>query len=269
MIEQLGRDSQLLIDLARSSLRQRGLLKRGPIRFWHYKTREGFEFKLRHNVSDSAIFIETWWLNTYLRGLKEIKEGAVVIDVGAHIGFFSVLMTSKAKDIKVLAFEPNPDNFTFLKENIKINHLENKVFPFKAALADKGGRKIKFNVHPDNLGMHSSVFSYRELRKEKGELAFEAKTTSLEEIFRKNKLTKCDLLKMDCEGCEYPVLFSTPEGVLRKIGSLTLEYHPGGDIQAVKRRLENAGFSTRFDQPVPLVGRLIHAPLLKAWRRSQ
>lgn len=268
MIEQLGRDSQLLIDLARSSLRQRGLLKRGPIRFWHYKTREGFEFKLRRDVCDSAIFIETWWLNAYLKGLDNIREGAVVIDVGAHIGFFSVLMTSKAKDIKVLAFEPNPDNFTFLKENIKINHLENKIFPTRVALADKGGKRIRFYTHPDNLGMHSAVFSYKKLWEGGEAPSFEAGTISLEEIFQKNRLSQCDFLKMDCEGCEYPVLLSTPEGVLRKIRSLTLEYHPGGDIQAVKRRLENAGFSTRFDQPVPLVGRLIHAPLLKAWRRS-
>lgn len=264
------RDLQLLVDLARSFLRQQGLLKRKPILFWHYKTRQGIEFKLRRDVWDSAVVIETWWLNEYLRNLKKIQEGATVIDVGAHIGSFSIFIASNLKDVKVLAFEPGPDNFILLKENIKINHLENKVLPFKFALAKKGGEKIKFNVHPDNLGMCSSVLSYKNLRKEKKDIFFEAKTISLKQVFEKNQLSKCDLLKMDCEGCEYPVLLSTPEDVLKKIRNLTLEYHRGGDIQKVKQYLEHTGFKTKFDRAIPnrAIGWMVNAPLLNAWREK-
>lgn len=67
---QFKEDSQLFIDLIRSFLRWKGLMRRGPIKFWHYKTREGVKFILRRNVWDSGAIMETWWLNEYLRHPK-------------------------------------------------------------------------------------------------------------------------------------------------------------------------------------------------------
>lgn len=157
-----------------------------------------------------------------------------------------------------------------MKENIKINHLENKIFPFRAALADKGGDKIRLFLNPDNLGMHSMALLGKNLWKEKEKAFFEAETISLGEVFEKNKISKCDFLKIDCEGCEYPLLLSTPENVLKKIGNLTLEYHSGGDIQEIKQCLERAGFKTRFDRAIPnrMVGWMVNAPLLNARRKD-
>ncbi|PIS12437.1 hypothetical protein COT70_00905 [candidate division WWE3 bacterium CG09_land_8_20_14_0_10_47_33] len=269
MLQQLSCDLQLLGDIVRSSLRQRGWLKRGQARFWYYRTREGIALKLRRDVCDSLIFAEVWWLNAYLKGLKGLKDGAVVLDAGAHIGLFSIFVASKFVGVRVFAFEPEPSNFALLKENIKNNYLQDKIFPFKVALAAESRGRVKFFAHPDNLGMHTLAMSGKGSSKTVKEASsFEADTVTLEEIFKKNKLPRCDLLKMDCEGCEYPVLLSTPESVLKKIGCLTLEYHPGGDIQEVGHRLERVGFKTRFDQVVQnwMGGWMVHAPLLKAWR---
>lgn len=271
MLSQFKRDSRLFIDLTRSFLREKGLLKRRPIRFRYHRTKEGVGLKLRDDVWDSAIIIETWWLNEYLRNLENIKEGATVIDIGAHIGSFSIFVASQFKNIRVLAFEPEPDNFALLKENISINHLEDRVFPFRLALDQRGGERTRLYYHPDNLGMHSLVLSHKNLPQDKRKTFFEVKTISLKEIFEENQILKCDLLKMDCEGCEYSVLLSTPGSTLRKIRNLTLEYHPGGDIRKIKQYLEGVGFKTRLGRAIPnhLIGWMINAPLLKAWRKDK
>lgn len=49
-------------------------------------------------------------------------------------------------------------------------------------------------------------------------------TITLEKIFE--NIEKCDLLKIDIEGCEYEVLLSTPDSVFKKIKSIYLELHP-------------------------------------------
>lgn len=271
MLSQFKKDTQLFIDLTRSFLREKGLLKRRPIRFRYHRTKEGVELKLRHDVWDSAIIIETWWLNEYLRNLENIKEGATVIDIGAHLGSFSIFVASKIQNIKVLAFEPDPDNFALLKENISINHLEDKVFPFRLALAKQGRRKVRLYTHPDNLGMHSSTLSSKNLPEDKRKSFIEVKAISLKEIFEENQVSQCGLLKMDCEGCEYSVFLSTPGSTLRKIRNLTLEYHPGGDIQRIEQRLKQIGFKTKFGRAIPnhLIGWIINAPLLKAQREDK
>lgn len=51
------------------------------------------------------------------------------------------------------------------------------------------------------------------------------KVTSLDEVFKENKLNKCDLLKVDCEGCEYQIFESTSESTLKKILNIVMEYH--------------------------------------------
>ncbi len=268
MLGQLKRDTQLFLDLIFSSLRDKHLLKRRPVKFWRYQTREGIVFKLRRQVWDSGIIIETWWLNEYLRHLKKINGRAVVIDVGAHIGSFSILAASKFKNIKILAFEPNPDNFNLLKENIRINGLEKKIFPFRLAVNDTGGKQVRFNLHPDNSGMHSLVLSCPGFAGRKN--YFTAETISLAEVFEKNKIKKCDFLKMDCEGSEYLILPSTSVNLLKRIKNLSLEYHPGGDIKKLGKSLQKAGFQIKLERAVtvPLVGRLINIPLLSARRKD-
>ena len=50
--------------------------------------------------------------------------------------------------------------------------------------------------------------------------------TSLEEIFYKNNLSEVHLLKMDCEGAEYPILYSAPPAILKKVKRILAEVHP-------------------------------------------
>ena len=83
------------------------------------------------------------------------------------------------------------------------------------------------------------------INKEKG---FEVETISLEDIFLKNNIQRCDLLKIDVEGAEYAILFSAPDIIFEKIESISMEYHP--DVNKDKRKddlvrlFENKGYQT-------------------------
>jgi len=65
---------------------------------------------------------------------------------------------------------------------------------------------------------------------------------TLHDILQRYDLKVCDCLKMDCEGAEFDILQHAAADDLRRIRMLILEYHPVGDIQHIKARLQGLGF---------------------------
>ncbi len=271
MIKQLKEDTLLLLDHVKNDLIKFGLLKRGETKYRYYKTREGIRFRLRQMSGDATVIMETFWLNEYMRNQEITNNNGVVIDVGAHIGSFSLLASSKANNSKVFAFEPHPDNFKLLKKNIRLNNLEDKIFPSQVALAKKSKKRVKLYLHPHSSGMHSTILRNSKSCNREDDAFIEAKAISLGDVFKKNKISRCNFLKMDCEGSEYEVMLSTPKSILKRIDNIALEYHDGGDIQKIKKHLEQAGFMTRFDNCLNnvLLRHMVNIPLLFAWRQKQ
>src|SRR5688572_25562845 len=75
-------------------------------------------------------------------------------------------------------------------------------------------------------------------------------TTTLADIFRDHGIDRCDLLKLDCEGAEYRILYSAPRDVLDRIDHIILEYHhfsqeEGANPSALRTFLEGRGFVVR------------------------
>jgi len=71
--------------------------------------------------------------------LKCIKPGAVVYDVGGHVGYYSVLSSVLAGPTgEIYVFEPRPMNLSFLKRHVRINQIEN-ITLVEAAVSDKSG----------------------------------------------------------------------------------------------------------------------------------
>lgn len=93
---------------------------------------DGLEFLIKphHEEFETEIF------------KKEIKKGDTVLDLGAHIGYYTLLAAKLVGEKgKVFAFEPEPTNFALLKKNIKINNHQNvipvqKPFLIKTEKAD-------------------------------------------------------------------------------------------------------------------------------------
>jgi len=239
----------LFMDFIRSTLRMYGLWRQTLSTMFEYKTTNGTIFNLRRNTFDSGVIMESWWLKSYTRHLRNVPSDAVIIDIGAHIGAFSLLTATKYTQSHIFAFEPSFENFALLNKNIKTNNLEKRISSFNIAVTDGKKKSITLNLHPSNLGMHSVVFDYN--LGEKGK-RHGVPTTSLDRIFSENKIKKCHLLKLDCEGAEYSILFAAPKKLLEKISNIVMEYDDRGNINELKKFLGCAGFKTICYQTLPI-----------------
>lgn len=85
--------------------------------------------------------------------MEHIKPGDVVFDLGANIGYFTLIFSKAVGDKgKVFAFEPDPVSFALLKKNIEANGCNNCVL-FQKAVSDKNGT-LKLFMEKDNLADH-------------------------------------------------------------------------------------------------------------------
>ncbi len=168
--------------------------------------------KIREKIGDIDIFKEIVIEDEY-RIKNVLKEGEIILDIGANIGLFSLCASNMINNIKVYAFEPFKDNFKILKENIKLNK-SNNIIPQMSALSDSNGKGFLFISH-ENTGAHSI---YDKGNMNKKIIKTETLTSALER-------TKANFLKIDCEGAEYKILLSTSKKIIRKVDGMILEQH--------------------------------------------
>lgn len=86
-------------------------------------------------------------VQNYLKSGVKIKPGDTVFDIGANIGLFTLLLADKFDgQINIYSFEPIPDVYEVLKNNVeRLNSQNIKLFPCR--LSEKPGN-IKFNYYP-------------------------------------------------------------------------------------------------------------------------
>jgi FkbM family methyltransferase len=190
------------------------------------------------NDGDLAIANELFLDRQYRHCEPAIKAAKhSIIDVGGHLGFFSLLAGLLNTKTPIYTYEPHIGNFELLKENLKLNRIKN-VSPKQTAVSDQAG-DIKLQISAEDLN-HSIVHAI--------EPTGETQTvhaTTLEKIFQKNRIVKCDLLKLDCEGSEFKIISNSPKEVFKKIDNIFLEYHDwagAGHSSELKQTLINLGY---------------------------
>jgi len=131
---------------------------------------------------------------------NEIKSGDIVIDVGANIGYYTLIFAKLVgKTGKVIAFEPESKNFELLKKNVTINELTNVVLEQKV-VSDKNERTKLFLANSGIVGHHINPTK-------NNENFIEVDSITLDDYLRENNLThKINFLKIDVEGAEIKVL---------------------------------------------------------------
>lgn len=68
--------------------------------------------------------------------LSNIKEGEVVYDIGANVGLYSIAISKYQPKARVYAFEPNPDAFSRMNANLRLNKVQSNVEPMQTAVSD-------------------------------------------------------------------------------------------------------------------------------------
>lgn len=128
---------------------------------------------------------------------RVLKRGDVVVDIGANVGYYSLLAAKVVEESgRVYAFEPSPRSFSVLVENIALNGYSN-VIPVAKAITDKVGTAKLFvygNPEYDNLSQPNSR------RK-----SVQVETETLDNFFAYKGAT-IDVIKMDIEGGEMNAL---------------------------------------------------------------
>jgi len=195
-------------------------LKKFPDQKITINLRNGLHLRLRTNTNEIGTLNEIWHLGIYDRFLPLLEKDSTVIDIGANIGTFSIKAGNIARNGKVLCFEPFPKNFNTLKENISINNFENNIKAFNLAVAGKRGKSELFFHERDSGG--GSFYHHGNTEELK---SIKISCVTLEDIFNENNLKSCEFLKMDCEGAEEDILLNTPEEILQKIKTITIEWH--------------------------------------------
>ncbi len=198
---------------------------------------QGLSFKVRRGTWDEGIVHEVVDGNSYSALLNEIEPGTICLDVGAHIGSFTVLAASRGA--RVYAFEPRPGNYDLLVENVALNGLSDRVTALqKAAAGVMGTRRMPApNENTGGGGLWGE-----------GEGTIEVDCIDLLDFIKHENLTQCRGLKMDCEGSEWEILAGFSAGDLRRFDVISLEYHNSspGDIPGdLVQRLQSAGFVTQ------------------------
>jgi len=153
---------------------------------------EDGKFICRGNFSD--LWCISPWGEKDIRKYFEKFNGGTFIDIGANIGKYTIMLGKNAN--KVIAIEPEPNNFKILKKNIKKNKLKN-VIALKIACSNKD-EKADFYVDKQNTGYNSLN------RKTKDKITI--KTRKLDNLLKELKIKKIDLIKIDVEGAEKQVL---------------------------------------------------------------
>src|SRR4030065_2680513 len=90
-----------------------------------YRLRNGAVIKVRAGTSDTELLREVLVSKGYHPPGFEIGRDDTVVDIGAHIGSFSILASNLADKGIIHSFEPMPDNFPRLRENVALNNAKN------------------------------------------------------------------------------------------------------------------------------------------------
>jgi FkbM family methyltransferase len=192
-----------------------GLLK-GEVK---YKLRgRNIEFFARTGTEDMAeIAVVASGCEYDLNDVKASLKNPVVVDIGGHIGTFSIPLAKMMKNnCKIFTFEPNKDNFDLLLRNIKLNKIRS-IFPKNIAISDYIGKGFlnTQGLNPDAYFLDSS------------KKIFNCRVSTLPEEMRLGKIKRIDILKMDIEGGEYKV-FSDKKSldfILENVHYFFMEYH--------------------------------------------
>ncbi len=230
------------------------------------------------------IFID----KTYVKHNIQLDDKATVIDIGANIGLFGLFIAENYHDTKVYCFEPSPPTFEVLNLNSQI--YPDNIIPIAKGVASEVGRE-EFTYYPN-----SSVFSgfYPDAKNDQAAIKsiakniieqqfadksiqideyvdelvkdrtqaqhFECELTTVSAIIKQHDLNTIDLLKIDAEGSELPILQGISQQDWNKIQQIVIEVHHHDDdkLEQVLSYLTTNNFSYEIETEQLLNGSGLH-----------
>ncbi len=201
----------------------------------------GFEVAYRASTADEDVIAHSFDNDIFLSAVPEYKPRAdhVVLDVGAHIGTFSILCAPNIAHVH--AIEASKETAALAQINKALNRAYN-MSVHQVALAEHGGNITLHHAH-GNWG-HSTVAR----RSDRNETV---PACTLTAFLDAQGVESCQLLKMNIEGGEFPVILNTDKAVLSRFELMVILYHCDlwnkNSEDDLVTHLDAAGFDCRIE----------------------
>ena len=175
----------------------------------------------------SYITSRNWEEPTTAMFKRVVKEGDIVLDLGANIGYFTLLATRLVGNKgKVYAFEPEPTNYSLLTKNIELNGYDNVIPEQKAVSNVKGMTKLFLSDKDTGAHTLRQHHAEREFATKQLGKFVEVESVVLDEYFE-DREQSINVIKMDIEGAEMAAL-SGMDRILKQNQDLKIfsEFYP-------------------------------------------
>jgi FkbM family methyltransferase len=200
-------------------------------------------YRMKVDWSRFRSFIYGTWEPEVIQAIREVvPEGSFAMDIGAHIGFYTLVLSKLVGSAgKVTSFEPMPETFKILAENVAMNDCRH-VKVINKALLERPGRVM---AHPpDSQPLPGGVSLVADF----GTQAVSVEATTLDEFMRAEK-GRVDFIKMDVEGAENLVLEGGRHTIEAQHPAMLIEVHHfngAAEASPVPGQLVAWGYQTRW-----------------------
>ncbi len=211
---------------------------------------EGFHLNLDMQTE------KDYWLGTYEVNLqnaikKYCQTGTVVYDIGANIGYISLIFAKQVgAQGKVIAFEPLPENFKRLAENVSLNNMNAHVTPYQVAMVDKPGETTFFIHKSGAMGKAEGSLG----REEKYLSKIKVEAVALDDFIFTKKHPHPDLIKMDIEGGEVLAIQGMRRTLTEIKPIILVEIHSHTALECLWKEFQSANYSLyKMEKGYPLI----------------
>ena len=249
------------------------LLYRNPIRAYQHRfgwgaaglvtheLRNGVSLTMDAGPADIRILNEIWLARCYETNPRLVPTGQwTIVDLGANKGAYAARVLHLAPQARMICYEPDPHNVECLRFN-----LGDRAEIHQAAVSSDGG-EITLQQVPENRGLGSIVAGRLEARGTPT-VPIDVPLVSLGDVIA--QVGHVDLLKIDVEGAEYPIILDSEDEIFASVDRIVMEYdaraaeseHAGADLA---QRLRSLGYTV--DEGLGGVAKGFGARVMQAWR---
>ncbi|MEY2513941.1 MAG: hypothetical protein QOJ89_1299 [bacterium] len=208
-----------------------------------------------------ALYREIWIDERYRPAGWRAVARPTVVDVGANVGVFSLWAARRLGAQQIVALEPSPAMAQELRANIARNDVRG-VSVLQTAVGGRRRDAVLYRRGPEARNtlycddLYGSTFSP----------AHTVRVVTLDDVFDLHEISCCDLLKLDCEGAEYEILYGASAQTLGRVRHLVLECHEGLNANGpdeLESFLREHGFAVTRFAPLDIEGGHLHAERLR------